>query len=52
METHCYTCVCVCVCVCVSCVYVRGQSVGDEAKEVMCMCNQIAGGKVYLDGIY
>ena len=33
----------VCVCVC-------GQSVGNEAKEVMYMCDQIIGGTIYSDG--
>ena len=43
MRARACVCVCVCVCACVrvSCTYVRGQSVGNEAKEVMCMCDQI-----------
>ena len=36
--------VCVCVCVC-------GPYVGSQAKEVVCMCNQITGGRVYLKEI-
>ena len=43
--------VCVCVCVCV-CVYVLAQSIGDEAKAVMCMCDQITGETVYSDGMF
>ena len=35
---------CVCVCVC-------GPYVGSQGKEVVCMCNQITGGPVYLKEI-
>ena len=44
-EASCvYVCMCVRVCVC-------GQSVGSQAKEVVCMYNQITGGTVYLKEI-
>ena len=39
-----FVCVCVCVCVC-------GQSVGGQAKEVVCICDQTPGVAVYLNEI-